>query len=282
MTLFSEVMERPLDAGYTMAAERRARGHSRGPTHRVLTAVIALVCGLVTVSSVIQLRQPVPGAVAARRALEAEIQRRTDRADATQRANAVLRQQISAARGQALAGSGAGELADEVATLGRVAGEFAVRGPGIEVSLDDAPGARAPDAADGGQIDRGRVRDRDLQIIVNGLWDAGAEAITVNDIRLTALSAIRVAGEAVLVDLQPLRPPYSVKAIGEPDRLQVRLVSGKTGSYLDILRGDGIRSTITARASLDLPGAADTFTLAHARAANGSSVTTAQSEEARP
>ena len=46
--------------------------------------------------------------------------------------------------------------------------------------------------------------DRDLQVIVNGLWAAGAEAIAVNGQRLTACSAIRSAGEAILVDFRPL------------------------------------------------------------------------------
>ncbi len=281
MTLLSEVMDRPLDAGYAQAAERRARGHGRSPTHRLLTALIAVVCGLVTTWSVVQLRQPVTGAVGARRALETEILRRTDQAEATRLSNALLRQQIDVARGQALTGSGAEALADEVGMLGRLTGEFAVAGPGIEVSLDDAPGARLPDAADPGQARRGRVLDHDLQVIVNGLWAAGAEAIAVNDVRLTALSAIRVAGEAVLVDLQPLSPPYRVQAIGDSDTLQVGFVSGMTGAYLDILRGDGIRSAITARASMVLPGAADTFELAHAHTMSGSG-TADPSEEARP
>ena len=61
----------------------------------------------------------------------------------------------------------------------------------------------------------------------------------------------------------------------------VGFVSGMTGAYLDILRGDGIRSAITARASMVLPGAADTFELAHAHTMSGSG-TADPSEEARP
>ena len=60
------------------------------------------------------------------------------------------------------------------------------------------------------------------------------------------------------------------QAIGDSDALQVGFVSGMTGAYLDILRGDGIRSAITARVSMLLPGAADTFKLTHAHAMSGS------------
>ena len=57
----------------------------------------------------------------------------------------------------------------------------------------------------------GRVLDRDLQELVNGLWAAGAEAVSVDGQRLTARTAIRSAGEAVLVDFRPLSPPYVVR-----------------------------------------------------------------------
>ena len=42
--------------------------------------------------------------------------------------------------------------------------------------------------------------DPDLQKLVNGLWAAGAEAISINGQRLTNLSAIREAGEAITVN----------------------------------------------------------------------------------
>jgi uncharacterized protein YlxW (UPF0749 family) len=73
-------------------------------------------------------------------------------------------------------------------------------------------------------VPEGRVRDADLQDVVNGLWAAGAEAVAVDGQRLTALSAIRSAGESVLVDLRPLSPPYTVEAVGDPAALEVGFV----------------------------------------------------------
>ena len=62
----------------------------------------------------------------------------------------------------------------------------------------------------------GRVYDRDLQDVVNALWLAGAEAMSINGQRLTAATAIRSAGEAILVNSRPLSPPSLVHAIGNP------------------------------------------------------------------
>lgn len=57
-------------------------------------------------------------------------------------------------------------------------------------------------------------------MIVNGLWQAGATDMAINGRRLTPTSAIRAAGEAILVNYRPMSPPYVVSAIG-PDADQV-------------------------------------------------------------
>ena len=80
---------------------------------------------------------------------------------------------------------------------------MAVTGPGITVTLDDSADAvSGSDPARGSSgFEEGRVSAADLQIVSNGLWAAGAEAISINGQRLTTRSAIRFAGQAILVDL---------------------------------------------------------------------------------
>ncbi|MGO1341870.1 MAG: DUF881 domain-containing protein, partial [Cellulosimicrobium funkei] len=75
----------------------------------------------------------------------------------------------------------------------------------------------------------------DLQRVVNALWAGGAEAVAINDQRLTGLSAIRSAGDAVLVDLQPLVGPYRVEAIGDPDAMRTSLLRSGTSDFLQLL-----------------------------------------------
>ena len=263
MTLLTEVMHRPLDPGYAEAAARRAHGHRPGPVSRMLTLVVAVLCGLLATGAVAQLRGPAPEAVRARRALEGEIQRRIDHVDRTRITLDEKRRQIDRLRDQALTGAGAEGLADDVADLGRWTGELSVSGPGVQVDLSDAPRAPGAEPADG--EDRGRVRDRDVQIVVNGLWAAGARAVAVNGNRLTTLSAIRAAGEAILVDLQPLLPPYRVEAVGDPEQLRARFAGDLAASYLQVLQSDGIGSRITTRQEITLSGAGATFHLQYAR-----------------
>ncbi|MBL8928985.1 MAG: DUF881 domain-containing protein [Kineosporiaceae bacterium] len=266
MSLLARLMTHPLEPGYATAASRRAHGHRLGATSRAVTALAAVLCGLSAVVAVNHLRRPAPEAVQARRLVEAELTERIAHVEGTRTSNDTTRRRIAELQDQALTGAGGRALADEVAGLGRLTGELAVTGPGLQVVLEDAPvpAGGQPDA-DSVPARRGRVTDRDLQLVVNGLWAAGAEAIAINGSRLTSLSAIRSAGQAILVDLQPQLPPYEIAALGEPDRLRTHLAEGIAGRYLDLLTADGIRSRISPRARVDLPGSASTFRLHHAR-----------------
>jgi uncharacterized protein YlxW (UPF0749 family) len=101
--------------------------------------------------------------------------------------------------------------------------------------------------------DEAKVLDIDMQTAVNGLWEAGAQAIAINDIRLTSLTAIRTAGEAILVDFRPLEPPYTVVAIGPKD-LAKRFARTQASDDLDQLRRDyGIQSEVSAADLMAVP-----------------------------
>ena len=103
-------------------------------------------------------------------------------------------------------------LAERIETLEVATGYAAVEGPGTGITMTDAP---TEEGTQGNDIER--VLDSDVQLAVNGLWSVGAEAIAVNGQRLTAQSAIRSAGDAILVNYRPLKPPYVVAAIGPQD-----------------------------------------------------------------
>ena len=121
--------------------------------------------------------------------------------------------------------TGGGEAA---AALAPQAGTTELSGPGLTVTIDDAPDAES------GSLNQ--VLDRDLQDIVNVLWSMGASGIAVNEQRLTGVTAIRGAGGAILVNYQPLTRPYTVTAVGttttggEDSPLQV-LLSGLSSDY---------------------------------------------------
>lgn len=229
----TQVAAAPLDPDYAEAAARRAHPHAgsgRSSATPAVVVVVAAVLGLGTVWAAKELRQPEPEVLRARAALESEIERRTESARELQDDNARVGAEVEALSQEALAGTG--EDLERLAALGAVAGTVAVEGPGLSVTLTDSAraAAGAADAADE------RVQDIDLQILSNGLWAAGAEAIAVNGHRLTALSAIRSAGEAILVDLTPLVGPYRVDAVGDPEAMQADLARSAAARHLALLR----------------------------------------------
>ncbi len=141
---------------------------------------------------------------------------------------------FQAAEQAKLAGTSLGVQAQTRLEQLRVASGFTeVSGLGVSVTLDDAIADELiPDAA----LQSGRVVDSDIQMVVNGLWQAGALAISVNEHRLTGTSAIRAAGEAILVDYRPLVRPYKITAIGKnADALAGRFRENQGGLLLEQL-----------------------------------------------
>lgn len=114
--------------------------------------------------------------------------------------------EVDALRDRVLSDGDVASVQAQIDGLAAGAAATAVAGTGVIVTVDDAPDASADSLE--------RVLDRDLQDIVNALWRGGAVAVGVNDQRLTATTAIRGAGEAILVNYQPLARPYRVSALG--------------------------------------------------------------------
>ncbi|MBU4335237.1 MAG: DUF881 domain-containing protein [Actinobacteria bacterium] len=252
MNLLSDVFRRPLEPGYHEAARRRAAHPEErtSRTHQVSVLLITVLLGLSVTAATIALRQPSSAAVQARALLERQIDDQTARADGAQETITTTSTELTALQEEVLAGEDPLLLARLQQDAGR-SGVVAVRGPGLRVELADAPAADGEDEPD---LDH-RVQDVDLQVVVNGLWAAGAEAIAINGTRLTSTTAIRSAGSAVLVDLVALSSPYQVDAIGDSATLQTELALGSAGQHLATLRDSyDIDVSVTARNLLELPG----------------------------
>ena len=220
MSLLVDMTGAALDPAY---AEQAARGARPPGSYRRGLVVIVLV-GLVTGVAAVQVRRHADQLSAVRARLLADVQSQTritnqlaTQADQWQLMVSRTRQDVlnADARGRTVAA--------QLSALELQTGLVPVNGPGVEVVLNDAP-ADSPAAQQG----EGGIDDRDLQNVTNALWAAGAEAIAINGQRLTSQTAIRTAGEAILVDLQPLSPPYLIDAIGSAGTLQERFVDTAT------------------------------------------------------
>jgi uncharacterized protein YlxW (UPF0749 family) len=254
MALLSDLTTNTVDAGYR-SAQRPGPGAPAARAGRKLLLCAAFVlAGLVLGTSARQTHDNVPAARAAREQLIAQVRTNNSQTDALQQQFTAARTGLDTARGQSLAQEAAASAAraddDRLAAL---AGVTAVHGPGLRVTVDDAPGAGRSSTASG------RIRDTDLQRLLNGLWAAGAEAVAVNGQRLTVLTAVRTAGDAILVAYRPLSPPYEVLAIGSPTDLEVEFVDGPGGRWFHTLSARyGIKFTVATAQDLVLPGSAAT------------------------
>jgi len=210
-----QLFQSPLDPGYADAAARKAerpapsRGRRLGG--RGATALACLLIGLLFAVAYQHAVAAKPSTTKAREDLVGDVQSRRKQAEQLQKQAEDLRDQVARARDNALAGRGDAERLRELAAgtgLGKVTGD------GVVVTLADAPPKIDPVTGKPSDDNPGIVLDRDLQDIANALWQAGAEAIAINGQRLTATSAIRTAGGAILVDFRPVTGPYQIAAIG--------------------------------------------------------------------
>lgn len=239
----------PLDID-SLREEDLEHPEDRSPQGRRVTACIALTSvalGLLVGVSVAELRGASAHESDRHRALVEQVEH----------------QQAETARSAATHDRFAGELSrleqeaaalgapDEALLEGTAARAVAVQGPGVTVTLEDSDAlAPAPGEA---STTVNRVRDDDLQLAVNALWQLGAEAIAVNGVALGPTTPIRGAGEAILVDLRPLSSPYRIEAIGPAREMADGFEDTGSGAELArISRRYGLELTVAPQGALEI------------------------------
>ncbi len=272
-SLLDDVLAETLDPAYAQAAASRRDGDAGAPRWRgrLLVALTMVVTGLFATVTYDLATARVQGRQEIRSALVEDIRAESEASDALATELEELRAQVARARDEALASSTSGQRAlDELARAEAGAAAVPVTGPGLLVTLANAGSEADDDPVAGTEADaRGRVRDGDLQVVVNALWAAGAEAISINGQRLGPTSAIRFAGEAVLVDFRPVTNPYEVRAIGDPETLSSGFLASPEVAALALIEESfGLRFDFSREEELSLP-AASTPELRSAEPATG-------------
>src|SRR6195952_1878787 len=219
--LLESLVSDHLDPGYQAAADRRSAGTDSRPSSARRSRTIAYLCsGLIVVGLVLGIaaastKDQAAGADQARRSLLQDVAA----AQAKQNNLAVDQSSLASQIRSAQADLGVGGPLQTVQQLENLGGLTPVSGPGLTVVIDgstDSSGA-------------GVILDRDIQLLVNAMWSAGAEAVSVGGVRLRTTSAIRQAGNAILVDNRPVFWPLTIQAIREPAPLHGRFVG--TGGF---------------------------------------------------
>lgn len=130
-------------------------------------------------------------------------------------------------------------MKEEIENLSNLAGTTDLAGEGIIVTLSD------------GQKSDSLVHDSDVLTVVNELKAAGAEAISVNNQRITSTSAIRCVGPVIQVNYQKVAAPFEIKAIGNAQYLESALTI-KNG-VADVLKELGVGVNITRQDKVSIP-----------------------------
>ncbi len=103
----------------------------------------------------------------------------------------------------------------DVTALEPAAGLIPVVGPGLQVSMSDAPRDADGNYPIGVDPDDLVVHQQDVQSVVNALWAGGAEAMMIMDQRVLTTSAVRCIGNTLLLQGRTYSPPFVVTAIGD-------------------------------------------------------------------
>lgn len=234
MSLLTSLLANPLDAGY----EHYHADHSSHPARcieKLAVFVVAAALGFGSIVATACLRGPASDVKAD---LKAQASARSDQVEAL---NADV-QSLGRAIDQL---SQSGDAAPTDSAQEMTTATTPVSGPGITVTLTDRSGPGRGSGA---------VRDQDLAMVVNALWAAGADAISINGQRIGPDTFVRKAGSVILVNVAPVSSPYEVSAIGDSNALSVALVRGATGDYLSAAQsvtGMSVSTKVVATLSMD-------------------------------
>lgn len=152
-----------------------------------------------------------------------------------------LRQKVIDAESQMSDESGAqATIHKELNETRFLAGLTPVQGPGVVVTMRDSD--KAPPDAPTAIVEQYMIHDYDISKVVNELKASGAEAISINDQRVIATTAVRCVGPVMQVNGAgvgmlgggPTGSKYVIKATGSPEVLEsgLRLPLGVLSEFL--------------------------------------------------
>ncbi|WP_407687659.1 DUF881 domain-containing protein [Mycobacterium sp. HUMS_1102779] len=261
-SLLRALLSEHLDPGYAAAAAKRSRSTTPPtPGRRALDwiwqALAALLIATVFALAVTQARSVAPGVRSEQQLLVRGVRSAEATAGDLAQRRAALSTRVDDVQRRALADNAAGQrLLSRLDALSLAAASTPVIGPGLKVTVTD-PGV-SPNLSD---VSKQRVSgstqiilDRDLQLVVNSLWESGAEAVSVGGVRIGPNATIRQAGGAILVDNNPTSSPYTILAVGPPHAMRDVFDRSRGLQRLRLLEVSyGVDVTVHAADGLSLP-----------------------------
>jgi len=137
------------------------------------------------------------------------------------------------------------ELKKENEKLEILAGLKTVKGKGIVITLESA--------------DNTPIDDYNILTVLNELRAADVQALSVNDERIIATSEVRRVGSYMVVNGRKLLPPYVIKAIADPQKLENSLTV--MAGVVDMLKYYNIKVDIKKDDNVIIPAVRDDGTV---------------------
>ena len=164
-------------------------------------------------------------------------------------------------------------LQAKVEQLRAPAGLTPVQGPGVTITLNDAP-RDVQNSINQSEVDVSDllVHQQDIQAVANALWAGGAEAMTIQGQRVVSTTGIKCVGNSVVLHDVPYAPPYNISAIGPTSQM---LQAVDDTPYIDLYKIAVARFDlgwdVKYEANLRMPGFNGSTELryAHATATSG-------------
>ncbi len=142
-------------------------------------------------------------------------------------------------------------------------------GPGVKVTLDDAPTDFVLDESV--NVNAAVVHQQDVDAVMNALWQGGAEAMSVQGVRITSTTPVRCVGNVILVGARSYAPPYEIAAIGDQSAMVEAL---ENDPIVALYRRDAARYqlgwSVQLKESIVVPAAPDLSPLNYATLMEGS------------
>jgi uncharacterized protein YlxW (UPF0749 family) len=241
-----------------------------GAAWAALVPVVALAAGLLFATSS-QTAQGTDLRGGEATELSALIPARGDVVAAQEDQLAALQAQVQALTDQAASRNGDVAAARDAGQAGALsAGLVALTGPGVEITLDDAP--RRPDGSlpIGARPDDVVIHQSDVQAVVNAVWASGADAVAIMDQRLIATSAVRCVGNVLLLQGRTYSPPFVVTAIGDAGAIRAQLAaSPQVQVFRQAVEDYGLGFAVQDRGEITLPAYDSPPAMEYATAADG-------------
>ena len=136
----------------------------------------------------------------------------------------------------------------EIKNNNKLLGLTDISGPGLIIRLDEN---REINTSEVLNVSGFLVHEEDLLYIINELFNAGADAVSINNQRIISTTSIRCDGNIIRINEQMVGVPIEIKAIGYPERLDGALT--RPGGYLEIMANDGVIVTVEKSENVNVP-----------------------------